>query len=150
MTSITISTKAYGEGRPAARLVLPFELRQVAAKYPVTLYTTTGVCDACSAGRQLLNLLYVVVRYLHILDNPTQRIVPPAFTLMVTPPEADPPIGARAAVGVAHPSLAVPRPIGTASPSPTRAAASTTPTTIAPPSPRRPGRAAAAPAPTRR
>jgi glutaredoxin len=33
---------------------LPFELRQVASKYPVTLYTTTGVCDACSAGRQLL------------------------------------------------------------------------------------------------
>ncbi|HJY37810.1 MAG TPA: glycogen/starch/alpha-glucan family phosphorylase, partial [Steroidobacteraceae bacterium] len=26
--------------------------------------------------RQLLNLLYVVVRYLHILDNPTERIVP--------------------------------------------------------------------------
>ncbi|HEY2187847.1 MAG TPA: DUF4124 domain-containing protein [Caldimonas sp.] len=33
---------------------LPFELRQVASKYPVTLYTTTGVCDACVAGRQLL------------------------------------------------------------------------------------------------
>jgi len=33
---------------------LPFELRQTAAKYPVTLYTTTGVCDACNAGRQLL------------------------------------------------------------------------------------------------
>ena len=33
---------------------LPFELRQVASKYPVTLYTTTGVCDACNAGRQLL------------------------------------------------------------------------------------------------
>jgi urease accessory protein len=28
MTQITISTKAYGEGRPAARLILPFELRQ--------------------------------------------------------------------------------------------------------------------------
>jgi len=28
MTQITISTKAYGEGRPAARLVLPYELRQ--------------------------------------------------------------------------------------------------------------------------
>ncbi|HEY2559893.1 MAG TPA: glutaredoxin family protein [Caldimonas sp.] len=34
---------------------LPFELRQVAVKYPVTLYTTTGVCDACVAGRQLLS-----------------------------------------------------------------------------------------------
>jgi urease accessory protein len=28
MASITISTKAYGDGRPAARLILPFELRQ--------------------------------------------------------------------------------------------------------------------------
>lgn len=28
MAQITISTKAYGAGRPAARLVLPFELRQ--------------------------------------------------------------------------------------------------------------------------
>lgn len=28
MTNITISTRAYGEGRPAARLVLPYELRQ--------------------------------------------------------------------------------------------------------------------------
>lgn len=43
--------------RAAAETVeadLPFELRQVASKYPVTLYTTTGVCDACVAGRQLL------------------------------------------------------------------------------------------------
>ena len=38
----------------AAEPDLPFELRQVAAKYPVTLYTTTGACDACSAARQLL------------------------------------------------------------------------------------------------
>ncbi|HTQ37218.1 MAG TPA: urease accessory protein UreE [Steroidobacteraceae bacterium] len=28
MATITISTKAYGDGRPAARLVLPYELRQ--------------------------------------------------------------------------------------------------------------------------
>lgn len=28
MANITISTRAYGDGRPAARLVLPFELRQ--------------------------------------------------------------------------------------------------------------------------
>ena len=38
----------------AAEPDLPFELRQVAVKYPVTLYTTTGACDACSAARQLL------------------------------------------------------------------------------------------------
>ena len=33
---------------------LPFELRQVTAKYPVTLYTTTGSCEPCAAARQLL------------------------------------------------------------------------------------------------
>ena len=38
----------------AAEPDLPFELRQVATKYPVTLYTTTGVCDACAGARQLL------------------------------------------------------------------------------------------------
>jgi len=33
---------------------LPFEVRQVAAKYPVTLYTTNGVCDPCNQARQFL------------------------------------------------------------------------------------------------
>ncbi len=33
---------------------LPFELRQVASKYPVTLYTTTGACEPCNGARQLL------------------------------------------------------------------------------------------------
>jgi glutaredoxin len=33
---------------------LPYELRQTATRYPVTLYTTTGICDACNAGRELL------------------------------------------------------------------------------------------------
>lgn len=32
---------------------LPFELRQVVAKYPVTLYTATG-CSPCDTGRALL------------------------------------------------------------------------------------------------
>lgn len=32
---------------------LPFELRQVAERFPVTLYTTTD-CDACDQGRNLL------------------------------------------------------------------------------------------------
>ncbi len=32
---------------------LPYELRQVASKYPVTLYTATG-CAPCDAGRALL------------------------------------------------------------------------------------------------
>ncbi len=33
---------------------LPFELRQVASKYPVTLYTVTGACEPCASARQLL------------------------------------------------------------------------------------------------
>jgi len=33
---------------------LPLELRQVANRYPVTLYTTTGVCEPCQTGRTLL------------------------------------------------------------------------------------------------
>jgi len=33
---------------------LPFEIRQIAVKYPVTLYTASGACDACVAARQLL------------------------------------------------------------------------------------------------
>lgn len=32
---------------------LPFELRQAAARYPVTLYTTSG-CNTCAQGRALL------------------------------------------------------------------------------------------------
>lgn len=33
---------------------LPLELRQPAAKYPVTLYTVGGACEPCEAARQLL------------------------------------------------------------------------------------------------
>ncbi len=33
---------------------LPFELRQVASRYPVTLYTTTGACEPCVQARQFL------------------------------------------------------------------------------------------------
>ena len=33
---------------------LPFELRQVTAKYPVTLYTTSGACEPCVQARQYL------------------------------------------------------------------------------------------------
>lgn len=33
---------------------LPLELREPAAKYPVTLYTVTGGCEPCQAARQLL------------------------------------------------------------------------------------------------
>lgn len=37
----------------SANAGLPFELRQVASRYPVTLYTSAG-CDACDVGRQYL------------------------------------------------------------------------------------------------
>lgn len=33
---------------------LPAELRQVATRYPVTLYTVASACELCSAARQLL------------------------------------------------------------------------------------------------
>jgi glutaredoxin len=33
---------------------LPYELKQAADKYPVTLYVSTGACDPCATGRQLL------------------------------------------------------------------------------------------------
>jgi len=35
---------------------LPFELGQVANKYPVTLYVTTTACEPCVSARQLLKL----------------------------------------------------------------------------------------------
>jgi glutaredoxin len=38
----------------AAEPDLPFELRQAASRYPVTLYTTTGACEPCVQGRQFL------------------------------------------------------------------------------------------------
>jgi len=37
-----------------ADVPLPVELRQVVSRYPVTLYTTTGTCEPCDAGRSLL------------------------------------------------------------------------------------------------
>ena len=47
---------ATGTGASGAASVgsLPFELRQVATKFPVTLYTSTQ-CSPCDAGRALLN-----------------------------------------------------------------------------------------------
>jgi glutaredoxin len=42
-----------GASGPAAGSDLPFELRQVAARYPVTLYTTAS-CGPCDSGRALL------------------------------------------------------------------------------------------------
>lgn len=39
---------------PAAEPELPFELRTVASRYPVTLYTASGACEPCNSARQLL------------------------------------------------------------------------------------------------
>ena len=38
----------------AAEPELPFEVRQAASKYPVTLFVTTTACDPCTSGRQFL------------------------------------------------------------------------------------------------
>ena len=38
----------------AAEPDLPFELRQVVSKYPVTLYTAAGSCEPCAQARQYL------------------------------------------------------------------------------------------------
>lgn len=38
----------------AAEVPLPAELRPVVARYPVSLYTTTGNCEPCDAARALL------------------------------------------------------------------------------------------------
>ena len=39
---------------PVLEVVLPIELRQVVARYPVTLYVTSGACEPCNGARQLL------------------------------------------------------------------------------------------------
>jgi glutaredoxin len=33
---------------------IPFELRQIATRFPVTLYTTAGACEPCESARALL------------------------------------------------------------------------------------------------
>jgi len=52
-----LTGKAQSVGRPAGEGVdtenLPYELRQVVGRYPVTLYTTSN-CGACDAARSLL------------------------------------------------------------------------------------------------
>lgn len=49
-TALSAGGKVTGTGGSA----LPFELRQVAGKYPVTLYTSSN-CAPCGAGRALLS-----------------------------------------------------------------------------------------------
>jgi glutaredoxin len=56
-TSVQNKVQSVGERGGATEgdggAALPFELRQVAQRYPVTLYTTEK-CAACDSGRQLL------------------------------------------------------------------------------------------------
>lgn len=49
-----VSTLGGRAEAPAAETPLPAELRQPASRYPVTLYTTSGACEPCDAGRTLL------------------------------------------------------------------------------------------------
>jgi len=51
----TKATATSASGRPigSTQVALPFELRQVVARYPVTLYAATS-CVPCNAGRMLL------------------------------------------------------------------------------------------------
>jgi glutaredoxin len=48
------STGVGAAGAASASGNLPFELRQVANKYPVTLYTSAN-CEPCTSGRNMLN-----------------------------------------------------------------------------------------------
>ena len=48
-----VSATNAGSAGAEASVALPFELRQIAAKYPVTLYTGDN-CAPCGAGRSLL------------------------------------------------------------------------------------------------
>ena len=49
-----IGAKAPAQAALGAQADLPFDLRQVATKYPVTLYTVAGACEPCASARQLL------------------------------------------------------------------------------------------------
>ena len=49
-----VATTGIGAAAAASGSSLPFELRQVAAKYPVTLYTAPD-CGPCSSGRAMLS-----------------------------------------------------------------------------------------------
>jgi glutaredoxin len=48
-----VSTTGVGAAAAASGAALPFELRQVVSKYPVTLYTSAD-CAPCASGRSLL------------------------------------------------------------------------------------------------
>ena len=58
---------------PATEPELPFEVRQPATKYPVTLFVTATACDPCASGRQFLK----------------QRGIPFNERLVVTPEDSE-------------------------------------------------------------
>jgi glutaredoxin len=49
-----VASTGVGSAAAASASALPFELRQVAARYPVTLYSGPD-CGPCAAGRSMLN-----------------------------------------------------------------------------------------------
>lgn len=53
----------------AAEPELPFELRQVAGRYPVTLYTTSSACEPCTAGRAMLRQRGIPFNERQVLGN---------------------------------------------------------------------------------
>lgn len=57
----------------AAETALPLEVRQAAARYPVTLYVIASACDPCGTARQLLR----------------QRGIPFSEKLVVSPEDSD-------------------------------------------------------------
>jgi glutaredoxin len=64
---------ARGVTADATSSSLPYELQQVASKYPVTLYVAAGACEPCVSARQLLR----------------QRGIPYTERLVVTAEDAD-------------------------------------------------------------
>ncbi len=49
----SVGNRGAGQGPSGDQAALPFELRQVASRFPVVLYTSSG-CQPCEAGRNLL------------------------------------------------------------------------------------------------
>jgi glutaredoxin len=48
---------------------LPFELRQVVARFPVTLYTISNACDPCSSARTMLRQRGIPFNERQVLSN---------------------------------------------------------------------------------
>ena len=63
-----IATTGVGAAATSANSSLPFELRQIATKYPVGLYTSSS-CAPCDSGRTLLNSRGVPFKERTIITN---------------------------------------------------------------------------------